>query len=338
MGLYCGIDLHTRNNQMAIVDEGGRLTMERRADNDLQEVLAKLRRYREKIVAVAVESTPNWYWLVDGLMEDGYTVQLANTWAAKQYEGLKYLDDRHDARWLATMLRLGILPQGHIYPPEQRAVRDLLRQRVVLMRHRTSMLLNMGAIYARQTGVRVTGYDIVTMTRKELEAALQQAEMSLALEATASVVRRLNEQIHRLETEVLGKAKGDESYDLLRTMVGVGPMLGMTIWLETGDIQRFAKVGNYASYCRCVRSEWRSNDKKKGKGLSKNGNPYLAWAFCQAAHFAARYDESARKFYQRKLAKTNWKVANSALANKLSRAAYWILRKREPFDPQRLFR
>jgi transposase len=106
---------------------------------------------------------------------------------------------------------------------------------------------------------------------------------------------------------------------------------------ETGDIRRFPGVGNYASYCRCVRTDRVSNRKKKGEGNRKNGNPYLSWAFGQAAHFARRYQPQARKFYQRKLAQRGPVVANRALAHKLSRAVYFMLRDQTRFDPGRLF-
>ncbi len=111
----------------------------------------------------------------------------------------------------------------------------------------------------------------------------------------------------------------------------------MTIMLETGCIDCFEKVGNYVSYCRKVPSSWISNGKRKGKGNKKNGNRYLAWAFSEAAELARRYDEHARAYYHRKAAKTDFMVAHSALANKLARAAYYVMKHCVPFDPKKLF-
>ena len=138
MTLYCGIDLHSRNNYLAILNERRKLVEEGRLDNDLGVVSAALEPYREEIAGIAVESTYNWYWLVDGLMELGYRLHLANTNKAQQYKGLKYADDRHDARWLALMLLLGILPEGYIYPREERPLRDLCRRRAFLVNKRSS--------------------------------------------------------------------------------------------------------------------------------------------------------------------------------------------------------
>ena len=143
MALYCGIDLHSRDSWLAILDEGLKVVQEAKVGNDLEAILHVLKPYREDLEGVAVESTFNWYWLVDGLMDAGHCVHLTNTWAVKQYEVLKYTDDRHDARWLAHLLALGILPEGYIYPKEERSARDLLRRRAFLVRKRTSFLLAM---------------------------------------------------------------------------------------------------------------------------------------------------------------------------------------------------
>ena len=124
---------------------------------------------------------------------------------------------------------------------------------------------------------------------------------------------------------------------ILTTIPGIGNILGLTIMLGVGDISRFAKAGNYSSYCRCVKSERTSNKKKKGEGNRKNGNKYLSWAYVEAAHFAMRYCPEARRFYQKKMAKSNGAVATKALANKLARASYYIMRDQVQFDKDKLF-
>ena len=118
---------------------------------------------------------------------------------------------------------------------------------------------------------------------------------------------------------------------------GIGQVLATTIMLETGQIERFAGAGNFASYARCVDSVRMSNGKHKGEGNSKNGNPYLSWAFVEAANFAVRYCEQAKRFYERKKTKTNNVVAIKAVAHKLARASFHILKERQPFDVTRCF-
>jgi transposase len=130
MNKYSGIDLHSNNCVVAVIDEADRVCCERRVPNDLSQILMLLEPYRDELVAVVVESTFNWYWLVDGLQQAGYRVELANTAAIEQYNGLKHSADEHDARHLAHLLRLGILRTGYIYPKHIRAVRDLARSAV----------------------------------------------------------------------------------------------------------------------------------------------------------------------------------------------------------------
>jgi transposase len=129
-----------------------------------------------------------------------------------------------------------------------------------------------------------------------------------------------------------------KEFDLLQTIPGIGKILSLTIMLEVGDIKRFPGVGNYSSYCRCVRSERISNGKKKGENNRKNGNKYLAWAYVEAANFAIRYCPEAHRFYQRKKAAKNGVVAIKALANKLARASYFMMRDQVPFEKERMFR
>ena len=128
MAVYAGIDLHSTNSYVAMVDEGGKKVYKKKVPNDGSVILSGLEPYRGELKGVVIESTFNWYWIVDLLMDEGYRVHLANPAGIQKYKGLKHSDDRTDAFWLAEMLRLGILPEGYIYPKEDRPVRDLLRK------------------------------------------------------------------------------------------------------------------------------------------------------------------------------------------------------------------
>ncbi len=150
-------------------------------------------------------------------------------------------------------------------------------------------------------------------------------------------IKFIGTQIQKIEKAIVSKVKLRAEFEKLLTMSGVGEILALTIMLETGAINRFKKVGDFTSYCRKVPSKWTSNNKMRGKGNVKNGNKYLSWAFSEAAEFARRYDDLARKFYNRKSAKTNTMIARSALAHKLARAAYYIMRDQVAFDPHKLF-
>jgi len=300
-------------------------------------VLRSLAPYREQIDSLAVESTYNWYWLVDGLMEQGYQVHLANTAAIQQYNGLKYTDDNSDARWLAHLLRLGVLRQGYIYPRADRPVRDLLRKRSQLVRQRTTNLLSIQNLLTRNTGSSLNANRVKGLDVQRVDELLPDGDLALAVKANLSVMSSADEQTKILERTVIERVQLRPQFCFLKTVPGIGKILSLTIMLETGDIRRFASVGNYASYCRCVGSQKISNSKKKGKGNTKNGNKYLAWAFVEAAHFAIQFNSKIKSFYQRKKAKTKGVVAIKAVAHKLCRASYYIMRDRVPFNMTKAF-
>jgi len=337
MGLYGGIDLHGNNSVIALLDEQDRVRYQRRVSNDLPTVIGELAPYQGSIAGLAVESTFNWYWLVDGLMAEGYRVHLANPAAMQQYEGLKYSDDKHDARWLGRMLRLGLLPEGYIYPREERGVRDLLRKRAQLVRYRTANLLSVENLYNRNTGKKLRANQVRALDVAAAGSLFAERDANLAVQCNVAVLVCLEEQIAKLEREVKGRIRLRPEYRLLLSTPGIGSILGMTIMLETGDIRRFPSVGDFASYCRCVGSERLSNGKKKGKGNTKNGNKYLGWAFVEAANFAVRSYPRIQQYYQRKQAKTKNVVAIKAVAHKLARACYYVMRDQVAFNVTRAF-
>ena len=337
MKLYGAIDLHSTNNVTVVIDEQDRVVYQKRLPNDLALILRELSVYQTELRGIVVESTYNWYWLVDGLMEQGHKVRLANTAAIQQYEGLKYTDDHSDARWLAHLLRLEVLPEGYIYPRADRPVRDLLRKRSQLVRQRTTNLLSIQNLVTRNTGESLSANQIKGLDTQQVDELLPNRDLALAVKANLSVMCSADEQTEILERTVTQRAKLSPQFSFLKTVPGIGQILALTIMLETGDIRRFSSVGNFASYCRCVGSQKVSNGKKKGKGNTKNGNKYLAWAFVEAAHFAIQFNSKIKSFYQRKKAKTKVVVAIKAVAHKLCRACYYILRDRVAFDVTKAF-
>ena len=339
MRLYAGIDLHSKSNHLAIIDENRKRVLKKKLANDPDLILGVLAPYQGEIAGIVVESTYNWYWLVDLLQENGYRVHLANPAAIQKYAGQKHVDDTHDAFWLAELLQLRILPEGYIYPKETRALRDLLRKRQQLVRVRTSLILSLQNIVTRNFGIKLSSADLKVLTEDRVQPYLQENEdLLLAGSANKSCIDSLTLQIVRIEKAVEKKLRLLPPYIQLLTLPGVGRALAMTIMLETGPISRFDKVGRYASYCRKVSSQWTSNEKVKGHGNKKNGNRYLAWAFSEAAEHARRHHAGSRHFYQRKLRqKKNRMVAHNALAHKLTRAAYWILRDNVPFQEAKMF-
>lgn len=337
MKLYVGMDLHSSNCYTGIIDEEEKQQFSRKLPNDKAKITSALAPYRSEIVGVVVESTYNWYWLVDTLMAEGYKVHLANPAAMKQYEGIKYLNDKHDAFWLARMLRLGILPEGYIYPRESRGTRDLLRQRSRFVIEKTSLKHTLQQIVSNQSGVALSNNVLNQMESSEIVSKIGDWDLSYGAQSILETIRFLEGKIEGIEKRILGRVKESHAYALLTSVPGIGEILAMTITLEAGPIERFGSAGQFASYCRCVPSAHWSNGKQKGRGNVKNGNRYLSWAFAEASNFAIRYSKEAKEFYQRKCAKTNQPSAYRAMANKLAKACYFMIKEKQEFNAKRLF-
>jgi transposase len=337
MTCYSGIDLHSNNSVVVVSDAADRVLYQRRLPNELVRILAALEPYRAELAGVVVESTYNWYWLIDGLQAAGYRVHLANPAAMKRYEGLKHSGDETDAAYLAHLLRLGILPTGYICPPDERAVRDLARKRLQLVRTRNAQVLAVENIVARQTGAGISANAVKRLQSETVEALGLPEDVTPAVAANVAVIHTLTAEIGKLEARLRQRVRLRAEFQVLITVPGIGEVLATLIMLEAGAMERFAAVGNFASYARCVDSKRLSNGKKKGEGNVKNGNKYLAWAFIEAANFARRYCPEARRFHDRKRAQTNAIVATKALAHKLARACYHMLKDGQPFDVKRCF-
>jgi transposase len=264
MKVYVGMDLHATNTYVGMVDEENKVLYKQRFRNEFPLILAGLDPFKKDIQGVVVESTLNWYWLVDGLMAEGYRVHLANVSAIKQYEGLKQIDDKRSAFWLANLLRLGILPTGYIYPKEERPTRDLLRKRLQLVRHRTSHILSVKNILARSLGVGMRSKDVKELTDAQVKALFPDKEMCLAVMASVDLIRHLQENIDDIEKVVKKKVKLKEEFAKLLTMPGIGEILTLTIMLEVGHIDRFPTVGDYSSkYFMRLETVGRQRHKKR---------------------------------------------------------------------------
>ncbi len=335
--VIAGMDLHSNNVVIGMMDLDGKRVASRKVDCDIREIDRFLKPFKHRLEKVAVESTYNWYWLVDGLQALKYPVVLANPAGMEQYRGIKHADDTNDAFFVAELLRLKILPTGHIYDAELRPVRDLLRRRLMLVHQRTALILSFMSLYSRTTGQAMSLSGLKRLEVKEAQALYKHPANQLIAGMQLQQMGNLTQSIEKIETVVIACARELPFYPKLLTLPGVGKILGMTITMEVGDIKRFAEPGNFASYCRAVEAKRTSNERKKGANNSKCGNRYLAWAFVEAANFAKRFDPQCRKWYDRKAAKTSSVIATKALACKLAKAAWYLMVEGTDYDPARMF-
>ena len=335
--LMAGIDLHSNNVMIGIVDQNGRRLKHQKLDCDLRQIDQFLQPFKPQLESIAVESTYNWYWLVDGLRALSYPVVLANPAAIDQYSGIKHADDKNDAYFLAELQRLNILPTGYVYDPVLRPVRDLLRRRLSLVHQRTALMVSFKSLYVRTTGQTMSLSRLKSMPVDEVIELYEHPANQLIAKVQKEHIEQLGRSIERIEKAVLRSARELPYYERLNTVPGIGRILGMTITMEVGQISRFKSAGDFASYCRAVASKRTSNEKNKGDNNRKCGNRHLSWAFVEAANFAKRYDERCRRWFDRKVARTCSVLATKALACKLAKAAWHVMAHNVDYDQHRVF-
>ena len=335
--LVAGIDLHSNNVMIGILNQNGQRVAHRKVECDLKQVTQFLEPLKPQLQSLAVESTFNWYWLVDGLRAQGYPIDLANPAQIEQYHGLKHADDKDDAFHLAELQRLHILPKAHVYDPQLRPVRDLLRRRANLVHQRTALLLSFKSLYARTTGQKLDLTEAKKLEPKEAVKLYAHPANQLIAQVQTEHIQALDQSIGRIEKAVLGCARELPLYEKLLTLPGLGRILAMTITMEVGEIRRFKTDGDFASYARLVDAKRLSNGKVKADNNRKCGNKYLSWAFVEGANFARRYDVHCRRWYDRKAAKTSKVLATKALACKLAKAAWHVMNQSCDYDPKRMF-
>ena len=313
--LIAGMDLDSNNVVIGLMDMEGKRVAHQKVECKLSQVLKFLAPYKKRLEQIGVESTYNWYWLVDGLQAEKYPVVLANPAGMVQYKGIKHADDTNDAFFVA----------------------ELLRRRLTLVHHRTALMLSFKSLYTRTTGGEMTLSELKDLNVKGAQDLYEHPANQLIAGMQIQHIDELTQSIEKIEKAVLASARELPYYSKLATLPGVGRILGMTITLEVGEVTRFAGPGNFASYCRTVEAQRVSNRKKKGENNSKCGNKYLSWAFVEAANFARRFDERCRKWFDRKAARTSNVIATKALACKLAKAAWYLMAEGSEYDSKRMF-
>src|SRR5580765_7500925 len=201
--VMAGIDLHSNNLVIGIMDMDGKRVATRKLPCELSEVTKYLNPFKKRLEKVAVESTYNWYWLVDGLRARGYPVVLANPAGMEQYSGIKHADDTNDAFFLAELLRLNILPTGHIYDAQLRPVRDLLRRRLTMVHHRTSQMLSFKGLYTRMTGQEMALAELKKLDVQKAQDLYEHPANQLIAGLQIKQVEHLSAAIEKIEKAVL---------------------------------------------------------------------------------------------------------------------------------------
>lgn len=340
MEFYCGIDVSARTSVICVIDEQLKILVRERVSNNIGEIVAVLKPYRNSM-QIVVESTFNWYWLVDGLQAEGFTVFLAHTLGLSMITKAKVKTDPRDAFALAKLLRIGVIPKSYIYPAALRPVRDLLRKRNSLVNSRAIEYGSLRALLLRYGFLDHSRQSVKTDPDEEILRWLEHPLVKLHAHQELERIRLLSQQIALLDSLILGQTKQCPDFVRLRTIPGIGAVIALTIFYETGDLSRFADARNFSSYCRVVPGISQSGSTiRRGRG-SKQGNVHLKWAFSQAALHAVRCFPKVKRCYERHLKRHKGRagklIAYNVIAHKLALAVYHVLKNKTAYKEELLF-
>ena len=334
---YCGVDLHARSMFTHIVDSRGDTVFAKDLAADPAVFLNAVAPFRQGLV-VGCECMFAWYWLADLCESERIPFVLGHALYMKMIHGGKAKTDRIDAAKLAGMLRGGLFPMAYVYPKAKRQTRDLLRRRSFFVRQRAQLIahiVNTNSQFNRPPLAKKLTY---AANRSDgIAERFEHPSTQLAIRADLALIDGYDEQIAGLERHLIQNAKVDDpvTFGLLRSVPGIGPILGLVLLYEIDTIARFPEVGHFLSYARLVRCRHESAGKVKGSGGKKIGNSHLKWAFSEAACLMLRSSPRAKAWMQRQEKKRGKRQALSVLEAKLGRAVYHLWRKQVPFDARR---
>jgi transposase len=334
---YCGVDLHARSMFTHVLDHKGKTVFEQDLPADPAAFLHAIKPYRKDLV-VGCECMFAWYWLADLCEQEKIPFVLGHALAMKHIHQGKSKSDKIDAAKLAAMLRGGLFPMAYVYPKAKRQTRDLLRRRGFFVRQRSQLIAHIVNTNSQ--------FNLPPLTKKLTYAANRSEEIAkrftdpstrLMIESDLALIDDYDTQIAKLELHLTRTAKVDDpvTFGFLRTVPGIGPILGLTLLYEIDSIARFPEVGNFLSYSRLVRCAQSSAGKVKGSGSKKIGNAHLKWAFSEAACLMIRTCPAIKSWMQRQQTRRGKRKALSVLEAKIGRAVYHLWRKQQAFDLKR---
>jgi transposase len=333
----CGIDLHARSLYLCVVDqESEQPLLHKNVRAEPAAVLAAIAPFREDLV-VGCEATFPWYWLADLCHDEGVPFVLGHPLYMRAIHGAKVKNDRVDSQKIALLLRSGMFPLAYAYPRGWRATRDLLRRRSFFMRKRAELLTHVVNTNSQYNLPPLTAKITWVKNRAGVAEAFAEPAVQKSVATDLKLIAHYDDVLRDLELTI-GRAAREhapQTLHLLRTVPGVGKILALNLLYEIHDINRFESVGDFVSYCRLIRPAHTSAGKLKGFGPKKIGNAHLRWTFGEAAAGFPRKNETGQRIVQR-LRRKHDKNAMNVLAHKLGRAVYFMWKRNEAFDMNRL--
>lgn len=336
---YAGIDLHARQMYICIIDSSGKILFHRNMDSSPENLLSALEPYLPDIV-VGVECVFTWYWIADFCENNNIPFILGHALYMKAIHGSKTKNDKIDSSKIASLIKGGMFPLAYVYPHKMRAARDLLRRRQFFVHHQSELQAHIKNTNSQYNLMPFTKSLQHTSNRDNVQERFPDDEcVQLSISSDLQLLDFYHKILIAIEYKIKKQAVHHDPYafQLLRTIPGVGPILALTILYEIHDIKRFDNVGRFISYSRLVKCSHESAGKRQKGGHNKIGNSHLKWAFSEAAVGSLRNNPPAKKMYQKLINRYGKAKAISLIAQKLGRCAFFMLKRKEPFDAMKFY-
>ena len=333
---YCGIDLHARSLYICILDSSGQILVHKPCSAKPQHLLNLISPYLDDLV-IGVECMHCWYWVADFCEQQGITFILGHALYMRAIHGGKAKNDRIDSLKIAQLIRGGNFPLAYVYPREMRSTRDLLRRRTNLVRHGATLKAHV-ANTTSQYNLPPNRVNLKNVSaREQMRHTFTDKSVQHMINLDMAVLECYHRELSQTEWYLEQQAKKHKPVylNLLKTIPGIGRVLALTILYEIGDINRFDTVQQFASYSRLVKCKAESAGKSYGTQGNKIGNAHLKWAFSEAAALYLRGNKQAQRYLQRLQKRMHKAKALSALAHKIGRATYFMLKNKTVFDEKR---
>jgi transposase len=335
-------DSHKRYTLSHVETPQGRLIEEVRIAHHRGEIVGYLKKFSQGST-VAVETIGNWYWIADEIEAAGMQTALVHSRKAKLMMGKVNKTDRLDVRGLANLQRMGMLPEVWIPPADLRDKRDLPRTRMVFSQMRTKLKNRIHATLAKYAlgdfGETTDIFGVNNLPELKNRIAQLPRETRFSTRCVYKELMKIQETMDRIEAHMKRVFQGSRILEFLMTLPGVGFILGIVIFLEMGNVERFGSAPQFASYAGTTPRVQSSGGKTRFGPLRKDVNRYLKWAFVEAANAVCRFrrqcsDRHVNRIYERIRARKGHDKAIGAVARHLAEAAYCVVKKGEAYkDP-----
>jgi transposase len=330
---YCGVDLHARTMYLCIVNQADEILYHREIPTKAGLFLEKLAPYREDVV-VCVECIFTWYWVADLCAAEKIPFVLGHALYMKAIHGSKTKNDRIDSKKIAKLLRAGMIPMAYVYPKAMRSTRDLLRRRMLFVRHRAYVLTHI-----QQTNYQYNLPNIGKTlkykgNREGVAERFEDDSARKTVETDLELISYYDTIIRKVEWHLVRSAKAHDpqALHILQTIPGIGKILSLVILYEIQDITRFPNVQDFTSYARLIRPKKTSAGKSYGNGNGRIGNSYLKWAFSEAVVLFLRETREVQPYIRRMERKYGKDKAKGIVAHRLGRTVYYMLKHTQVFD------